>query len=406
MMDTTIQPLNPEIELILLSSRLEPSSFAKAEAIIKGGLDWSIATARADRFGVSSLLYRQLSQKKFSKLMPLETVETLRGGYTKTSMRNLLIYSQLDRLTSIFHQKKIPLILLKGAYMAKNLYGDIGLRPMQDLDIMCRREDRMAAEKILSDLGYRQLAFGFEATPKTPFDDTTFYPSPGKKKDVHIDLHVDPFSRLRLNPALAGSIWESALPLSPDNPQLFSLSPEYQLLHLCHHLHKHIATENIMLYWLSDIDETIKKYQGQIKWDIFVSIASDIGIVEEVRDVLHLVEKHWESPLPRELWKGYKKKGDMPNLIEMMERQLCKRIWEATIAKNYLSIVKRSVEVDGWKDRLFYLYRQAIPSRECMINRHSPKTELHLLFLYLLRPFRIGGRIMKSLCYNILAYKN
>ena len=403
-MDKTIQPLTPEIELIILSSRLEPPFFAKIEAIIKGGLDWSRLTAWASKFGVCALLYRQLSHKRFSKRMPLEALEALGGGYTKTAIRNLLIYNQLERIISIFHQQKIPLILLKGAYMAKNVYGDIGLRPMQDLDIMCRREDRMAAEKILSELGYRQLAFGFEATLKTPFDDTTFYPPAEKKKDVHIDLHVDPFSKLRLDPALAESIWESALPLSPENPQLFTLSPEYQLLHLCHHLHKHLVSGNIMLYWLSDIHETIKRYQGRINWDTFLSIAYERGIGVEVRDILHLVETHWRIPLPPELWKGYKRKDDAPKLIEMMERQLCKKTRLALTARAYLTVLKRAGEIDGWKGRLFFLYRQAIPSRECMINRYSPKSSLHLFFIYLLRPFRIGGRIMISLYYNILTY--
>ena len=403
-MDKTIQPLTLEIELIILSSRLEPAPFAKIEAIIKKGIDWSRVTVWADRFGVCALLHRQLSQKKFLKLIPIETLKALKGGYTKTAMRNLLIYDQLERLVATFQHQKIHLILLKGAYMAKNVYGDIGLRPMQDLDIMCRREDRMATEKIISELGYRQLAFGFEATLKTPFDDTTFYPPAGKKKDVHIDLHVDPFSRLRLDPVLAESIWESALPLSPENPQLFTLSPEYQLLHLCHHLHKHLVTENIMLYWLSDIHEIIKKYQGRIKWDVFSSMASNKGIGEEVRDILRLVETHWETPLPGELFNGYEKESNIPNLIKMIENQLCEKTRLTVTARAYLTIVKKVKEVDGWKNRLFYLYRQAIPSRECMINRYSPKNKLHLFLLYLLRPFRIGGRIMISLYYNILAY--
>ena len=402
-MDKTIQPLTPEIELIILSSRVEPHPLSRIETLIKGALDWSRVTTLAGKLGISSLLYLQLSNTRVYSLVPPAIIELLKGDYKKTAMRNILIYGQLERLASIFQQQNIPIILLKGAYMAKNIYGDIGLRPMQDLDIMCRREDRTAAGKILSELGYRKLVFGFDAATKTEFDDTTFYPPAGKKKDVHIDLHVDPFSKLRLNPVLPESIWESALPLSPNSPGLFSLSPEYQLLHLCHHLHKHLASESIMLYWFSDIHEILNNYRGAINWDTFSAMAKDRGIGKEVRHILHLIEALWENPLPGKLWKEFEKKGNLPNLIELIEGQLCRRRKRAIIAKTYFSILKKSVEIESWKGRLFYLYRQVAPSRECMINRYSPRNSLHLFFMYLLRPFRISGRIIIGIYYNISA---
>ena len=66
------------------------------------------------------------------------------------------MYAQIDRIFLAAQEAGIPIVPLKGAFLAKCVYRDIALRPMCDIDLMCRVEDRDGdeLEDILRGLGF------------------------------------------------------------------------------------------------------------------------------------------------------------------------------------------------------------------------------------------------------------
>ena len=61
---------------------------------------------------------------------------------------------QLAEALGAFRDAGIPTIVLKGAYVAEAVYKNIALRPMSDVDILVKKKDLPAVEKILLKLGY------------------------------------------------------------------------------------------------------------------------------------------------------------------------------------------------------------------------------------------------------------
>jgi hypothetical protein len=69
------------------------------------------------------------------------------------------VWSETLRCTlAEFHRRGIPVISLKGPWLARRLYGDAALRLYSDLDLLVRRADFVRSEDLLSGLGFSAAA--------------------------------------------------------------------------------------------------------------------------------------------------------------------------------------------------------------------------------------------------------
>ena len=78
-----------------------------------------------------------------------------------------------------FHRRGIPVISLKGPWLAERLYGDAALRSCCDLDLLVHRSDIAAAEDLLTELGF---------LPSGRRDD---YERPFRRGSIKVELHHD-----------------------------------------------------------------------------------------------------------------------------------------------------------------------------------------------------------------------
>lgn len=92
------------------------------------------------RHRVAPLLYRQLKKLEASDV-PSEIMQELRTYYLRTAARNMDFYRQMSAILQCFQSENIPVIPLKGLYLAEHVYRNIGVRPMGDVDVLVRQED-------------------------------------------------------------------------------------------------------------------------------------------------------------------------------------------------------------------------------------------------------------------------
>ncbi len=121
--------------------------------LVGGELHWQEVLKSAFWHGIAPLLYKNLKGIRETPI-PKDFMDQLRKTYHGPLARNMYIYSEMDRILEAFHKNDIGAIVLKGAALAKTVYGDIGLRPMGDIDLLVKREDLPRAEKVLFGLGY------------------------------------------------------------------------------------------------------------------------------------------------------------------------------------------------------------------------------------------------------------
>jgi len=95
--------------------------------------DLGIISESLDHHRIESVVYRRLKGITGSGV-PDPVLTELRNYSAQQTRKILSMTAELVRLVTIFDQKNIPVLSLKGPLLAMQLYGDIGLRPSNTRD--------------------------------------------------------------------------------------------------------------------------------------------------------------------------------------------------------------------------------------------------------------------------------
>jgi len=221
---------------------------------IRHGIDWFILVQKAVREGLAPLLYRHCKNLGLLSILPDYVREALSRFYRQTTFYNTCLMRYLDELGDVLTKYDIPVIVLKGASLLNGVYTDIGLRPMEDIDLMVRPEDLNGLKRILKDIGYLQ---------------DNLYPNTYTKGIIYLDIHTDFLAteRIRSRTAVLNirfeDVWKRTKPFGKYGRPLFSLSIYDNLISLSFHLLKHKLTRMI---WFVDIKEIISKNIEGFDW--------------------------------------------------------------------------------------------------------------------------------------------
>lgn len=137
----------PAVDFLLrcLSDRQPPSGNHRQPAY-----DWNEVVDAAAYHNLSPLLFKRLKQGGTWTCVPADAWERLRLAYFASANRNRRLYLQLRPLLAGLRTAGIPVIVLKGAYLAEAVYGDIALRPMGDVDLLVPSADLPGARQSCS----------------------------------------------------------------------------------------------------------------------------------------------------------------------------------------------------------------------------------------------------------------
>ncbi|HZU58009.1 MAG TPA: nucleotidyltransferase family protein, partial [Actinocrinis sp.] len=80
--------------------------------------------------------------------------DALLSAYALNSSRNRVLLEESVRLVELLRAHGVAVALRKGAYLAPAVYGDPGLRPMNDIDIFVERAQARAVAGVLEAEGY------------------------------------------------------------------------------------------------------------------------------------------------------------------------------------------------------------------------------------------------------------
>ena len=161
---------------------------------------------------------------------------------------NLLLLDELKSICQEFKKHHIETVVLKGGNLAENIYEDIACRPMGDLDILIRSEDRIRSYKILHEMDYFKLEKGIQ-------DKMLHQEFRKDLKYIHVNLEI----HHRLAKQLYMTNFDLDLIFSNNK-----MSLEYQLVYQSWHMIQHGIFRFI---WLCDFAETVKRYSNQIEWN-------------------------------------------------------------------------------------------------------------------------------------------
>lgn len=113
---------------------------------------WREVVQLANEHYVAPRLCAQLKKKNVS--LPVEVERPLKQSLLLNSGRNMTIYAAFSNLCLALQSANIPVIPLKGAYLAQAIYPQIGERVIGDIDLMVSKNRIAEAIQIGIDLNF------------------------------------------------------------------------------------------------------------------------------------------------------------------------------------------------------------------------------------------------------------
>jgi hypothetical protein len=291
----------PEVQLLLAAAR-EWNQPPCTSTIALTEVDWKSALEAANWHGLSPLLYEYLSR---SLLKGRDTTLEGRDNWSEflnklatlrknIALRSLRMSSELVRILESLRKCGVTAIPFKGPAVAAALYGDVGLRPSADLDLLLAKPDVFKTSEVLLGLGYKQtqeyppharrMLLRFE-------NDFSFsHPMAQVTVAVHWGLARAHYSYPLNVTDLATRLTEIDL----GGRSVPMLAPEDLFYVLAMHGGKHFWER---LIWLCDIRQLLVAYPG-MDWNLVFNQARHTGTVRVLLFALHAAHVLVGAPLP------------------------------------------------------------------------------------------------------------
>lgn len=128
----------------------------RAAAILRDpALDWGRFLDLATRHRVMNLVARSVERERLG-LSDAVRYWTLRASYLYNRQRNRALLDELAVLLAAFEARGVDVVVRKGTYLAAQVYPDLALRFMVDLDVYVPDREREAFCATMAEYGYQQ----------------------------------------------------------------------------------------------------------------------------------------------------------------------------------------------------------------------------------------------------------
>lgn len=231
---------------------------------------------------------------------PTAVRKELTEWFQQRTMRNLFLFAEFRKLAEALQERQVPVMALKGMHLAAAVYSEIGMREMDDIDILVPRSDLRKAADTLTELGYAsreplEVEFWAERQhhlPRMLNENNTVV-------EVHWNITWPGNVQALSDPR---DLWDRAQAVSIAGCEAKGLGPEDLILHLCIH-----ASYQHMFYTglrpACDLDATIRCYQSEIDWSLLCQLARDCHWQHGVRLMLRLTQRCLGTRIPESVWR-------------------------------------------------------------------------------------------------------
>ena len=226
-----------------------------------GDLDWERIIGLAQKNGVAPVLFAALKAKDVTP--PPAAAERIRKIYLASAARNTRIFHELGKILRALQAANIPVIPLKGIWLAESVYGNIALRAMGDVDLWVPRSQLDAARQVMDSLGYssRSKADRPQALQDALAGETQMFKTDAPMVELH--WNVFPGEWLRHTARIDEQvIWQRTLPHNRENVR--QLSAEDAIIHICVHLAVNHQMSDAALRTLVDLDYARAKIENRL----------------------------------------------------------------------------------------------------------------------------------------------
>lgn len=330
-----------------------------------GDLDWAALREVAHTEGLAPLLYPIV---RGQNLVPRPVERDLRRFYYTNALRNNRLLRALEDVLCHLAAEGVAVILLKGAGMAKAVYGNVAVRPMFDLDLLVPAAEVERARTVLAGLNYSMLSSEPWAGFSQRYGHAMAYRrlSDGKKRPFHVDLHWGLLNAPYYGHILVEDWFARAQPARVAGVEALVPAPEDHLVYLCGHLALHHRYDPALFRYY-DMAVLIHHTDDVLDWDAVVQRAVGWRLVIPLQRTLARLQEFWPQTVPASV--AQEVAGLQPTRAERWIHK-----WVVDRRRNSTSDVLLSLAtMPRLTRRVRFFLEQALPSRAYMRQRYCPR---------------------------------
>jgi hypothetical protein len=369
---------NIEQKILAYGAELNPDSGQreKLRRLVSRYEDVDQLIDLANKEGLTCLFYKNFEKSGLLKTLSPQQRERLQSTYYQTAGFNLKLIHELKEILQILNQQNIRVVLLQGMDLIQQIYEDIGLRPMIDIDLWVLPKDYSGFIAILARRGYQ----------KDPI-----YPNTFRKGPTTFDLHTHILwaDRIRACKFLLNKdeedIYQCARLIDLEGQAALCLSPYDQVLYLSLHALKHYLNR---LIWLADIKGLVENWKRS-DWEALMDRAKELGQEKTLCYIFFLLTNCFDFQLPT----AAKRLMDRKRLHVLEKRILKARVIGESLP--FWAPVFLVSSGKGLHKRFAFIFESLFPRPEIM-RQIFPDSKDHKLWqLYLSRILEVLSRLVK-----------
>jgi len=327
--------------------------------------------------GLAGFLYRNLMKAGVLERLGRQHKERLESLYYTAVQFNAKLIHDLKKLLDQLNEKKIDVVLLQGMALLPQIYEDIGLRPMTDIDLWVLPKNYPDLIGVLSGQGYQR---------------DRLYPNTFRKGSTIFDIstHLLWADRIRTRKLLINKgqehIYSDTQSIQFEGQEALSLNRYDQVLYLGLHALKHSASR---LIWLVDIKSLVGSWDTS-DWEALVRRAQELG-QEKIIVYIWFLLRHlfdFDSPLQG---RQFLRNGN----ISLLEKKILSRRMNGEPLTLWAPLILLSSGM-GWAHRFAFFWENLFPGPEILKQVFPGSAESKVWRLYVKRVLQLIGMIKMS----------
>lgn len=336
--------------------------------------EWNELVSQACDHGAGPLLFFKLSTLVPDGTIPLSAKKLLHQSFLQSAARNVLIYRQLGILLQAFRDAGIPVIVLKGGYLAEAEYEEVSLRPMDDIDILLQKNDLGRGEDVLKSIGYDSLR------PFIPEVDSVHHQHIlpfTHENGIPVEVHWNIFDPQEPFHEDVDGLWQRSSPCTIAGVDARVLCLEDMLLHLSIHSAYHHCFD-LGLIKLYDISLLLQNHGDDLDWQGLFERAEKWGFDRCLLLTLHIVSDLLGAYLSGEAETTVNNAVLEPEVVQLAVEQLFKPESGTTFSPTMTDFVGK----EGGLNKGIFLLSRIFPSKMEMARMYPVSPDSAKIYLY------------------------
>lgn len=285
-------PDKPHIKLLLALCRITFTAEQEKEIgqIIPTVTSWKTFTRLAGEHGISALVWHNLDRMRLTGSLPEMERTLLQLSYLTSLARNTYLENKLAGAVEILAGAGINVVLLKGMALELTHYGNCGVRQMNDVDILIRRDRSMEAWQLLQNHGFVAKPFKSPLYKLIALYEGKHLPEL-YSDDLSLEIHHNLFPA---HPELTVKMISESSSAEISRQKIYLPPPALHFLYLLQHMQYHEEVKGeTQLRLYADLLLLTEKFPEEILTGAMADLAQQTMGAGYLAERLHLLSHFW-----------------------------------------------------------------------------------------------------------------